>query len=189
MEAAHSEVGAEILQQGFSRESAKKRAVWSHDHHNPSWRHQLQALAVRTYSSSRVPVKETGFLTDRQPIQGYHLRRIDSCKRLQSPHVRCHSDGPLGGPDSPLCAVWTDGSPVVFATRHDGGGTLCRARKIIDTAPTMFSLPTVSWANGCAQIAIDPRHGTKSARLVRDLMRYIGANIVLVENALIIFGS
>ena len=66
MEAAHSAVGAEILQQGFSRESAKKRAVWSHDHHNPSWRHQLQALAVRTYSSSRVSVKETGFLTDRQ---------------------------------------------------------------------------------------------------------------------------
>jgi len=58
-----------------------------------------------------------------------------------------------------------DGSHVVFTASHDGGVTLSRARNIIDRATTMFSFEAVSWANGFAQIAIDPRHGTKSARL------------------------
>src|SRR2546430_11358840 len=39
---------------------------------------------------------------------------------------------------------------------------ISRARNIIDTAPTTFSFEAVSWANGFAQIAIDPRQGTKS---------------------------
>jgi len=61
--------------------------------------------------------------------------------------------------------VWADGRHVVFTTSQHGGVTLSRARNIIDTAPTTFSFEAVSWANGFAQIAIDPRQGTKSARL------------------------
>ncbi len=68
-------------------------------------------------------------------------------------------------PDGTLYAVWTDGNHVVFTTSHDGGATFSRTRNIIDTAPTMFTLQAVSRANGFAQIAIDPRGGTKGGRL------------------------
>jgi hypothetical protein len=68
-------------------------------------------------------------------------------------------------PDGTLYAVWTDGNHVVFTTSLDGGATFSRARNIIDTAPTMFTLQAVSRANGFAQIAIDPRGGAKGGRL------------------------
>ena len=157
-------MGAEILQQEFSRGSPEKNAASSHDATIPVGdasckRLQCELTAHLASLSRRLAFRPFANIRGSSPED----RLLQAIAEVHK--VRCHSDGPLVGPECTLYAVWMDGSHVVFTASHDGGVTLSRARNIIDRATTMFSFEAVSWANGFVQIAIDPRHGTKSARL------------------------
>lgn len=62
-------------------------------------------------------------------------------------------------PNGLLYAVWADGDSIAFTTSRDGGITFVPSRKILDTAPSYFTVEGVERSDGFPQIAVDPRSG------------------------------
>ncbi len=62
-------------------------------------------------------------------------------------------------PNGLLYAVWADGNSIAFTTSRDGGITFVPSRKILDTAPSYFTVEGVERSNGFPQIAVDVRTG------------------------------
>jgi hypothetical protein len=62
-------------------------------------------------------------------------------------------------PNGLLYAVWADGNSIAFTTSRDGGITFVPSRKILDTAPSYFTVEGVERSNGFPQIAVDARTG------------------------------